>query len=380
MVAAADAAEARDVRRHPQSLLHQLSCGSTGLPSEAGSQSQVGDTPRGGAAGWASPRALFRRAFGATPRAWRRGRAGTSQPGSLVPSRASSADLELGTMVPAQGAHVATAAASLTGTPRPPRAAPAAAPAGSGTPATATRAAPFGRPPLPSPRPAVGGSAGGSSTESSPPCVPPGLQQAVPPLQLPVGALAPAAPQQQPGAAPFTLGSPPKSPSPPPRGVRRGGSLPPDLPTVVSQEVLHTADLPSLPPLHIPAHHQPSIIEDAAQWTAGTPGSGISSASPLRRLTSPFGALAAQPGAASGQLGSPHGRSSGEEAPGGKRNPAAVQRTSTSSTVFWEGERGRARWAWHIGAALCHPRLPCSIPLLQARRGRRCSAGTAPGG
>ncbi len=115
--------------------------------------------------------------------------------------------------------------------------------------------------------------------------------------------------------------------SPPQRAQRRAVSQAPDLPTVISQQVLLADELPSLPPLHIPLHHQLTITED--------PGSDTSAPS-ARHAQQTRG----EPGSGSGSGGS-------TPRPGS----TLPRRPSTSSTAFWlgtpkapQGRRQRSRW------------------------------------
>lgn len=176
---------------------------------------------------------------------------------------------------------------------------------------------PFGLAP-----PTGGGSGGGSASASAS-----ASGQATP--QQGRGSLEGSSPALQPrGSLRGSLeGSPPpplQLPSPQ-RAQRRAASQVPDLPTVVSQQVLHAEDLPSLPPLHIPLHHQLTIAED--------PGTATSAAS-----------------AQQAQRGDPAG-GGGSTGSTPRRTSALLRRPSSSSTAFWlgtpkapHGRRQRSRW------------------------------------
>ena len=188
-----------------------------------------------------------------------------------------------------------------------------------------------------------------------------------------------------PWSTPPAAGTPSASPPQPPplqlspARARRLVSLPPDLPTVVSQQVLHVHEAPSLPPLslnlpplHIPAHRQPSPGGKgpaAPPWLASA-GASDDDATPVAQLVprpvafgsslaldlQPAEAAAAAPGAP--ELEAQPTRSSQQEEPGSAASGAAtargvhpLRRPSTSSTAFWQGtpkapaaRRDRTRW------------------------------------
>ena len=108
------------------------------------------------------------------------------------------------------------------------------------------------------------------------------------------------------------------------------------------------AELPSLPPLHIPLTHQRTIAEDGPPPAPAPFGAGSPRSPPGLRLASPFGDLAAQAAAGGGGGG---GRSSGEGEPGSAGGVQATRRPSASSTAFYAGtprepaaRKNRSRW------------------------------------
>jgi hypothetical protein len=174
----------------------------------------------------------------------------------------------------------------------------------------------------PQPPPLAHSKAAGAGDGCAPPPPPPlALDGPEAPLQR-GGATSPQATPASPlglaGAAPAAA---------PPSVLRRGASLPPDLPTVVSQQVFAAEELPSLPPLHIPPHHQP--------W-GGSDGEEASGRGGTTRRSG------------SDELGTPAGRWTGAQAAG---NPRLQRRPSASSTAFYAGtprdrlaRRRRSHW------------------------------------
>lgn len=246
--------------------------------------------------------------------------------------------------LPSFGSHAADAWAAAAG---PPAAASSAAPAPPpGSPASTP-------PPSASPMPA-----GGHHSASTNPYkqLPPGTTP--PHLALPPGAMALSQGGTPPRSSPFdgSTGAPSASPQPMPlksasgparvgRRIGVGASQAPDLPTVISQQVLMDADLPSLPPLFIPLGHQSSIAEDVGGFSTTTTGGTASPTS----LTSPFGSADAQQAAAAAAAGQRPGTD--EQAWGRPSGGVNMQRPSTSSTVFYAGtprepaaRTRRSRW------------------------------------
>lgn len=379
-------------RREARLSLERRQSGGSGVPSQADPESPGRAMSPFNPSGWRSPAALMRRAFAVTPRGSRdRSRstegdgrtphaavlsptAGAGQAGAAVGDRQAFADVEL---VPVEQLKAAAADGGIP-LPRAPRSqsSPAAILAGSGSTAgaagTAGRGAampspfqlaahgPHGRPPLP---PGTAGTAAhGSSADSSPDGLPRG-HAPVPPLHLGPGALPPPSPPSAAGASPAP--SPPQqsrnvSPEKPVSsggGASGGGSsssspsqaggkparqpsLRSSLPTIASQQVfLGDSELPSLPPLHIPLHPMLSLGEEGAPLSAATLAAAGSPRS-ASQTTTPHAQQAAQQKAvpAAGKMVriSTDSGSSGEAV----RDAAALQRQSTSSTIFWMGEAG----------------------------------------
>lgn len=428
--------ERREERKEARMSLERYHSGGSGVPSQGEPESPRGGmTPLSlGAGGWRSPGPFVRRVLGATPRGSRdRSRstdgdgrtplahpfsptaAGGGQPlspGAEGGKAAAVADLELVRLEPPKAA----AADGGVPLPRAPRSqsSPATVAGSAGASAAAGRGSavtspfqlaahePHSRPPLP-----PGSTGHGSSASSSPDGVPRG-HAAVPPLQLGPGALPPpspssgaatasaaASPQQQSQdtsperrATPFARaagngpgsggGSSGSSPDRPPRSVQpqRMPSLRSSaLPTIVSQQILGDTELPTLPPLTIPLHPMLSLGEEAIQsfgGAAAAPSTTASSPGSSSNAT-PFAHQAAQqqqrPPAAGKTVRI--STDSGSWAEGG-RDPEALQRQSTTSTIFYMGaaclvclELGLI-WTGLLPACgmLCAPAAPAPVAIL----------------
>ena len=375
-------------RREARLSLERHQSGGSGVPSQADPESPGRAMSPFNPSGWRSPAALMRRAFAVTPRGSRdRSRStegdgrtphaavlspttGAAQPGAAVDGRQAIADVEL---VPVEQLKAAAADGGIP-LPRAPRSqsSPAAILAGTGSTAAAGAAGaagrsagmpspfqlaahvPHGRPPLPSGSTAAHGSSAGSSPDGLPRGHTP-----VPPLHLGPSALpppsppsaagtspAPSPPQQSRNASPEKPvssggggsggGSSNSSPSQPGAKPARQPSLRSSLPTIASQQVfLGDSELPSLPPLHIPLHPMLSLGEEAAATLAAAGSPGSASQTTTRHAQQPAQQKAVPAAGKMVRISTDSG-SSGEAV----RDAAALQRQSTSSTIFWMGEAG----------------------------------------